>query len=337
MHKPQVARSSIPTSQTSKWKTRIAGPNTIQKVMRGGVANPTLSLLINAPPAIQLLNFDKSASSHKILRIAFAWSTFLESASKEEQELAQPAFRRFIDSVSICISSTSNMVVAQQLFGSFTLPVLLEYGSRYLMNKLFTLFSICPAGQKRIFALAHLEDGYAMLIENPEYPQYPIIRGMLKFYESSPSRLNVLSSRECAGSLCGFLFSQSSRLLHSNQMDLLAYALAWAPNSMFKEKTTFMNGMADNYPKSIQIALFSRLIELIPLMPTPRNSIIREPLSTRTNSVFPELSSALKMDNTASQMVEAAERKRLIAAAWNHLRGTGLVFVSNSPRILAFH
>jgi len=332
------ANVQIPPSNppTASWEKRLAGPDTIQKVMEGKVAIPTLRLLINAPSAIGALNCDLPSSLGKILQIASAWDLFLKSASNEEQEFARPAFVRFVDVVADAIGTTKYTRNAQEMLGALTLPELLTYDSGYILNSFSQICRLYPNQEKGISAFAHLENHFLMLYLTPKLTQYSILRRMLEFYEQNPEYLKGSISRGCARSISGLVFAHSKHMLSTNNLDLLAYGIAWGPLDL-KDKLSLMERVGDNYPRATQIALFSKVMDLIPMLPLYNAPTSKEFYSEHFNARFPELRRAILYDAALSLMVDASEQIRLYTEAKRLLDSTGIQFVVVSPEIATRH
>ena len=335
MAKLQRETTRQPTSTRARWEKKIAGPDTMHRLMEGKVASPTLKLLINAPSAISNLNPNNPATPKKILQVGSAWETFFNSAAPEELECGRPPFLRFIDAVESAVENAKSKAAAEELLGAITLPTLLMEDPVYILSALFRVFSAHPNENKGMTAFAHLEANSALLFTTPQKLKLSILRGILEFYEQEPDYLLTPQSRECARSISGLLFAYQKYLLHSNNIDLLAFGISWAAQDV-KEKISLMGKIADRYPQSTQTILFSKVAELVPLMPIYRTEG-RELYSERFKFMFPHMCRVQTNLAALSIAHEAVLQDRLEREAQRHLNSTGRYFLADDSQIGTIH
>ncbi len=319
-----------------QWERMIAGPDTIRKVMEGKVAKPTLGLLVSSPSAVKELNSTNPSSSKKIIKIASAWNTFLESVSREDMEAARPPFTRFVDAVADSVNAAGSIKDAQEMLGTLSLPYLLMYDSVYLLDTLFGIFAKHSAEEKGISALSYLENHCSLLYGPPGKSPYHIFSGMMEFYEQNPKYLNTLASRGCARSLSNLLFAHSKYLLQSNRPDLLAYGIAWGGIDL-KSKLSLMENLADNYPDAMQTMIFSKVMCLTPMMPIYKAPTSKEFYSARFKELFPELRRTILYDTLLSVTEESSQQMRVYVEARRLLNLTGRHFVAANSEAVALH
>ena len=319
-----------------RWGRRAPGPSTMEKLMDGEAIRPTLNLLAGAPYAIRALTGEDSSESVKILRVASAWGTFLQSASAQDKEEAHPSFARFVDEVATLVGRSRNAKNAHGMLLALTLPNLLMYDSVYVLDAVFRIFAMDPSGEKRLSALAHLEAHRALLYGEPSKVSYHIFGGMLEFYEQLPGSLDLPASRECACAISGFLMAQSNYLLHIQRPDLLAYGIAWGPSSL-ECKLSRMEEIADNFPASTQAVLFSKVAELVPMMPVHNGPMGDEFYSEQLRAEFPEFHRALLGDALLYSRALSSRRQRLYAEAQRLLSSAGVQVLPTRDQFAALH
>jgi len=335
MAKLQRETTRQPTSTRARWEKRIAGPNTIHKLMEGKVSSPTIKLLINAPSAISNLNPNDPSISKKVLHVGSAWETFFNSASPEELECGRPPFLRFIDAVEHALENAKSKAAAEEMLRAITLPPLLMEEPTYILSALFRVFSANPNQDKGTTAFAHLEANSALLFTTPQKLKLNILRGILEFYEQNPDYLLTPQSRECARSISGLLFAYQKYLLHSNNIDLLAFGLSWAAQGV-KDKISLMGIIADRHPQPTQTILFSKVAELVPLMPIYRTEG-KELYSERFKFMFPHMCRVQTNLAALSIAQETVLQDRLEREAKRHLNATGRCFLANDSQTGTIH
>jgi hypothetical protein len=299
--------------------------------MEGKPVKPTLELLVNSSPAIAPLDPGKKESAKKIRLAALAWNTFLESASEDEKERARPMLRRFIDRVSDCIESTDNTSVAASLLQTLNLPNLFNCSPHTEINQVFdTFFKIFKNHgyeEKGRLALLRLERNSCTMLFLPPHLQFGMANELFDFYADQRHSLYRLSARKTAKMLSGHLLSKEKELIRSGQLDLLGYAVAWAPLSgegQWDERVELMERISRGQPVGVQVAVFAKLIDAVRLMPpideikgpehVPKNvrGYLREMLEIQS-----------RFDHAYSMLDLEGQKQVLIFLARKHLSNSG--------------